>query len=69
MSAPRLWVGHQVWVEALMSPGFPVGVHAGWWECFGDSVVAEPDLPPVVWGAVSGGFDQVVVVGADEHEV
>ena len=44
------------------------GVDAFRGDDVGDAVVAESDLPAVGVGVVAG-FDDAVVVGADQHEV
>lgn len=52
----------------MMSHGFALWVVAAGWDGFGDAVGVDADLPLVAL-AVFGGFDQGVVVVAQQDQV
>jgi len=55
--------------EAVVSSGSALGVDAGGWECFGEVVAADTEVPLLVVRYPGIGFDEAVVSGAEEGAV
>ena len=55
-------------VVSRVVQGLSDGVASSWRDGFGESIGSDPDFP-LVSGGVAGGFDECVVVVAEESEV